>query len=125
MRQVKYRLWCNNKKEWEKDAWHLTPDGRIIDSKRQIEMKSETHFLNQFTGLLDKQGVEIYEGDILYGVNGSINCLPWKWGNYMVKYEKGNHNVPLDWGSHENHDSTHWFEVIGNIYENPELLGTK
>lgn len=39
MKQVKYRLWCNNKKEWEKDEWHLTSDGIIIDTKRNIEMK--------------------------------------------------------------------------------------
>lgn len=79
----------------------------------------------QFTGLFDKQGVEIYEGDILAGVNGSVNGRDWKWGNYEVKYKNGNHNAPIDWGNFENFDSTHWFEVVGNIYENPELLEGK
>jgi len=31
------------------------------------------------------------------------------------------YNVPL-WGTFERHDSTHWFEVIGNIYEHKNLL---
>ena len=88
-----------------------------------VDGEKDAPNLMQFTGKLDKNGVKIYDGDILAGVNGSINGTDWKWGNYEIKYEDGNHNVPLDWGGYENHNSTHWFEVIGNIYENPELRG--
>lgn len=126
MKQVKYRLWCNNKKEWEKDEWHLTSDGIIIDTKRNIEMKKETHFLNQFTGLFDKQDVEIYEGYIVrviddvgyYGIGKIIFnlcsfCFEWIDDiesniEPMITVKKINLNQEL--------------EVIGNIYENKELL---
>jgi uncharacterized phage protein (TIGR01671 family) len=147
MKQVKYRLWCNNKKEWEKDEWHLTSDGIIIDTKRNIEMKKETHFLNQFTGLFDKQGKEIYEGDIFIfndelWTNGYTSCGTeydsCEADNYGVvgfdegtlrfdftRYKYNENQVEAD--LHENHeiefaDFIQEHEVIGNIYENPELL---
>lgn len=79
--------------------------------------------LMQSTGLKDKVGNEIYEGDILL-FNNSINDEKWKCavvhrhGSFVCEYLKNrtyNHfdcwNVPkVSW------------EVIGNIYENPELL---
>lgn len=79
--------------------------------------------LMQYTGLKDKNGKEIYEGDIIKGCNGSINGHPWHIGPREIKWlnNKAEFNVPL-WGTLENQNSTHWFEVIGNIYENPELL---
>jgi len=79
----------------------------------------------QFTGLTDKHGKEIYEGDI------------YKAGNYMyqVFFISGafvggksiDSNQPLGWGYTEEgliSEGTEmdWLEVIGNIYENPNLL---
>lgn len=127
MRQVEYRLWCNNKKEWKKDEWHLTPNGRIIDSNRQIEMKPESHFLSQFIGLSDKDGIKIFEGDILNQCNGSINGTQWMDKNYKVEHSPKGFNLPFFmWkdNGENNMDSTHWCEVIGNKFENPELLNT-
>ena len=122
MRELKFRAWCANKKEWEKDAWHLTPDGRIVDTYRQIEMRKETHFLNQFTGLLDKQGVEIYEGDIIKCF-GDIAKVVWDEHDalYRYIYNSGGERYMKILGTH----SYEHFEVIGNIYENPELLHVK
>ena len=117
MRQVKYRLWCNNKKEWEKDEWYLTPSGRIIDARRQVEMKKETHFLNQFTGLFDKQGKEIYEDDIVLWENSDGEKVKDKVVFFRGAFRMRNMSFTL----HDYMDSN-IFEVIGNIYENPELL---
>ena len=118
MREIKFRLWCNNKKEWEKDAWHLTPNGRIVDTYRQIEMRKETHFLNQYTGLLDKNGVEIYESDIIKTDNGSLFEVVFRDGAFNAKILNKNKvmcNVAV---MVRNKD----MRVVGNIYQNPELL---
>lgn len=73
----------------------------------------------QFTGLQDKNGNDIYEGDVLrYGSSPlyevRFNASAW---SVICKTQNGTAALTLN-------DRTKIFEVIGNIYENPELLPT-
>ena len=76
----------------------------------------------QFTGLYDKNGKEIYEGEILYNNDRKEHCIV-KYSQekamFIVKYLESNDEFTL-WESISN-----LYYSVGNIYENPELLEKK
>ena len=76
------------------------------------------HELMQFTGLQDNNGVDIYEGDIVYQ---KINCLA-DFGRH--KKMVGFNEDQFKSGGCSLYEAVRSFDakVIGNIYENPELL---
>ena len=97
---------------WQLDNGHL----HVCLDPEMIVVKA----IIQFTGLLDKNGKEIFEGDILRH-NNSL---------YYVKFSSNQFVLLLKQvGSKTNWRSLEWcnnvkkyIEIIGNIYENPELL---
>jgi hypothetical protein len=85
-----------------------------------------TDTIGQFTGLTDKNGKKIFEGDIVHGI--SI----WDEANLVVIFEDGEFRMVLSeqykeykpgWGFYAVRNFNK--EVIGNIHDNPELLGGK
>lgn len=107
-RQIKFRAWDKDKKRMY--SW----EDYKLDVLALVIQPSQEYPIMQFTGLLDKNGKEIYEGDI-------------SWDSEYEEYGK----IYFDDGcfcyEHDNvieqlgewHDS---IEVIGNIYQNPDLL---
>ena len=75
--------------------------------------------VGQYTGLKDMHSAEIYEGDIIGGSNGSINGRYWPF-QIIIEWDEAacGFNTP-NWGYM---DSTHFFEIKGNIHDNPELI---
>jgi len=109
MREIKFRAWDKSRKKMNDWTWFDTEPIKILDEF------NPGFIWMQYTGLKDKNGKEIYEGDIIeYPVaqimGGSMNfksVVEWEnsstWCGYNVLYFQK-------------------CEIIGNIYENPELI---
>ena len=119
MREIKFRGKRLDNGEWVYGGIIFIDGGKphIFCNYGGVEVDPAT--VGQYTGLKDKNGKEIYEGDIIGGSNGSINGWEWpfkseiKWND-----EECGFNTP-NWGYM---DSTHYYNVLGNIHDNPELL---
>ena len=127
MREIKFRAWNKetDKMMYPDDSdsyFELTDAGlNVLDLTQEPDNLGFSHFdvdIQQYTGLKDKNGVEIYEGDVLSGWIQSH----WHSGEdkfeEVVKYDEktASYNFPAIEVRHGD------LRVIGNIYENPELL---
>lgn len=94
---------------------------RIQDGEKDLFYTCLENTEGQDTGFFDKYGEAIYEGDIINSHNGQIR-------HGVIKFHQACFWVHSVDESGETHEELHWahnriaLEVIGNIYDNPELL---
>ena len=124
MREIKFRAWHKGKKIMGEVLGIDILHKEIFFSNEDVDCYEHTDFkdieLMQYTGLKDKNNKEIYEGDILSNGN---NEKP-----YKVIFENGSFRAEFEEDFEEYSFDlidvvAQGCEIVGNIYENPELLG--
>ena len=125
--KLKFRAWDSVKKEMFKDTFAITESGQVVVVEQKFVTSSPDYIfvdhlvIMQSTGLKDKNGKEIFEGDVLGTKDGLLKGVVeyrsdlGMWTNSLISYNNFERLCNVA-GSRE---------IIGNIYENPELLEEK
>lgn len=128
LREIKFRAWDKKRKRiYEVSSLHIaeptnggiwaTVIGKdvIEDKDIKLQIQPKDIEISQYTGLKDKNGKEIYEGDINIEDNGKKSIIKYYSGGFYLNSGKVDYVhigkfAPFD------------LSIIGNIYETPELL---
>ena len=123
---LQFRAWDSSKKEMFKDTFAITESGQVVVVEQESIISSPDYvfvehlIVMQSTGLHDKNGKEVFVGDIIKCTRGCPHEVYLE-KEYGGKYIGGMPAVYLK-GLLEGYAWTGSEEILGNIYENPELL---
>ena len=122
----KFRAWDSAKKEMFKDTFAITESGQVVVVEQEDVMCPPDYVfvdhlvIMQSTGLFDRNGEEVFVGDIVKCTRGCLHEV------YLEKEYGGTFmgGMPAVYlkGLSEGYAWTGYEEIIGNVYENPELL---
>ena len=130
-REIKFRIWDKEHKKLlintDYKDFVINMQGQVYCISGYFDHAKVDEYdgvqISQFTGLKDRQGREIYEGDILkYGSCVEVVFYEPTMGRFMTELKKCNDESEIGEISSLSPYYTDNYEVIGNIYENSELL---
>lgn len=128
MREIKFRIWDEEEHKMERALavdWFfktaITSANPATNSHpRGVSFRDKDEILMQYTGLQDRNGREIYEGDIIEFLENESGET---WTAKIVFENLAFKALDVEDGGYEyDFDDLTDIEVIGNIYKNPELL---
>ena len=129
MKDLKFRAWDKKKNDWFDDddgELYIELNGKINFGWNGEVMDDYTNriILMQYTGLKDKNGVEIYEGDFLMAGDAYLGVI--KYDSTRAQFIGKNIGETFQEDEYDTlytkNGRFNSAKVIGNIYENPELL---
>ena len=128
MREIKFRAWDKENEKMIQNYAHVSKYGQFYTAWTSTDRERE-YIPMQYTGLKDKNGKEIFEGDVIpiviEDLGESIKTV-----NGVVKFQRGQWNIEYLHPFQKEMYLANLYslleraekEVIGNLYENPELL---
>lgn len=145
-RQIKFRVWDKVNKIYKLDtgAYFIRQDGILELQKATMGGRDyngkdcytslsyplyDNYIVQQFTGLKDKNGKEIYEGDIVKDLDKEFGVIEFNNGSFILNTK--NRIIPFwsvfvqDNMVYPRQINTNTLEIFGNIFENSELLESK
>lgn len=123
----KFRAWDEKNKEMFKDTFAVTESGEVVTVEQDFITNAPDYIfvdhltIMQSTGLTDKNGKEIFEGDIVMsrcGLFKGVVSLRQDMGAYVIKLIGYKDFVHL-------RAVANTVEIVGNVWESPELLEVK
>ena len=140
-REIKFRAWLKDDKtmefvdiiDWNFESISFSKLIPIKESNPEydeIEVRFDEVELMQFSGVKDRNGKEIYEGDIVkfavfdltFDADENVKKFEKRYEKDEVIFTNGRFIAGIKYGSNESLALMQELEVVGNIYENPELL---
>lgn len=117
MRDIKFRAWHFQDKEMiQWDETFFSDMSKATNYSNDFVNNDTDIILMQFTGRYDCKKTPIYEGDII-----EFDKREWGGNDNIMVVEWDNHNCEWSFGGGSCSDME-WRTVIGNIYENPDLI---
>jgi uncharacterized phage protein (TIGR01671 family) len=128
MKKLKFRIWCIDRNEWEKDTCTLSLNGVVLHGNF-ISVRPESHIVTQYTGSKDEKKRDIYEKDIVK-CSGHDDLMVVHYCDDMCMYVLlpvwEDYNSYISDTDNDFENKMLWdnirIEVVGNIFENPEYV---
>jgi uncharacterized phage protein (TIGR01671 family) len=127
-REIKFRVWCKRTKHFTNIPFYSCNGRQLLwhHTGNEISISNldnqDGYVVQQYTGLKDRNGKEIYEGDIL-SLYDELHVVSWDglmgWWGLLTKRQviDKEHNTIVTTSKWDR-----FSEIVGNIFENPELL---
>ena len=135
MKELKFRIWIKDEKRYydesDEESYMIVPNGNVTYTSEAYEedgvwFNDTTRATNdviveQYTGLKDKNGKEIYEGDVV-NIQGIKYYVDFEYGGFWFNNDNRKWKANRPFTHFQEINDT---EVIGNIHENADLLEDK
>ncbi len=129
MNKNKFRIWDKKYKQWaDPHRWRLNAQGEVVWNRLLSSPNGQEDFvIQQFTGLVDKNSKEIWEGDIIETIYNTVGIIYYEQTMSSFRILHNGNSIPLVVGRFTENNNSPTISltaqmIIGNVFENPELL---